>query len=160
MIFLSVGQMLPFDRFVRLVDEWAAGVPDVEVVAQVGNGAYQPRHIQAVDFLTPAEFRQHIERAAAVVSHAGIGNIFAALESGKPLLVFPRQQSLREVTNDHQMATARYFGAKGLLRVALNDEDLRSELGVLESATPPPKCSLVASSELVQRLRRFIFVGD
>lgn len=160
MIFVSVGQMMPFDRLIRLVDEWAAGRPDVDVVAQVGEGTYEPRHIQAVNYLTPVEFREHVERADAVLSHAGTGNIFAALEVGKPLLIFPRQHSLREVTNDHQEATARFFAERGLLRVAVNEQELRRELDDLESAPPPRKCSVEASPELVQRLRRFIFVGD
>ncbi len=36
MIFVTVGEQLPFDRLVRAVDEWAAA-SGKEVFAQIGN---------------------------------------------------------------------------------------------------------------------------
>lgn len=159
MIFASVGQMMPFDRMVRLVDEWAACNPEQEIVAQVGEGEYQPKHIQAVQFLSSNEFRRHIERADAVVSHAGTGNIFAALEQRTRVLIFPRSKELQEVTNDHQMATARYFGQQGSVRVAFDEREFAQEMESLLTRPQPAALDPFASPALLGRLRAFLLGG-
>lgn len=157
MIFVSVGQMMPFDRLIRFMDEWAGSNPAQEIVAQIGAGNYRPSHLRAVDFLASGEFRSCIERADAVVSHAGTGNIMAALEQRKRVLIFPRSKKLQEVTNDHQMATARHFQQQGQVRVALDAAELESELDLLLTRPQPEALAPFASEALIGRLRQFLF---
>ncbi len=159
MIFVSVGQMLPFDRLIRLVDEWAASRDRQDLFAQVGNAKYVPRRFASVDFLPPSEFRRHLCESEIFVSHAGTGNILAALETGRRILVVPRRAEWKEATTDHQVSTARHFESKGLVRAVYDDADFLPALDRLLSEPPPPAISSPASPSLVARLHAFIFEG-
>ena len=61
MIFASVGSMLPFDRLVQAVDEWAQANPAQEVFLQIGNGAYEPSHAPFVRMMPHTEYRRRLE---------------------------------------------------------------------------------------------------
>lgn len=51
MIFVTVGNLDPFDRLIRAFDEWLAEQPGpVEAIAQIGMGTYRPQHCRWVDF--------------------------------------------------------------------------------------------------------------
>jgi UDP-N-acetylglucosamine transferase subunit ALG13 len=155
-ILLTVGHQMAFDRLVRWTDEWAAANPDVEVVAQVADGEYQPRHMRAQAYLSPAEFEAHLDRADAVVAHAGTGTILKALYLGKPLLVVPRLGSLGETRNDHQVGTAHHFAGQGLLQVAEDPAEFARRLDGLTTFVPPRRVSGDASEELIGALRSFV----
>lgn len=157
MIFVTVGHQMPFDRLIRAVDEWAAANARTDVFAQIGRSAYQPKNMQARAFLSPAEFEQKMNEASAVVAHAGTGTIIAALQSGKPLLVMPRQSRLGETRNDHQISTARHFTEAGYLLAAADEIELTRCLRQLETFRPAKSISESASSDLIARLRTFIF---
>ena len=55
MIFVTVGTQLPFDRMIRVVDEWVAQTGRRDVFAQIGDASYTPSATQWVRFLTPDE---------------------------------------------------------------------------------------------------------
>lgn len=118
MIFASVGSMLPFDRLVQAVDEWAHANPSEAVFIQIGDGKYEPRYAPFVRVMPQAEYRRKIEECALFVAHVGMGSILQALELRKQLLMLPRLASLREHTTDHQLHTAaRFRDVEGLLIV-------------------------------------------
>jgi UDP-N-acetylglucosamine transferase subunit ALG13 len=118
MIFASVGSMLPFDRFVQAVDEWAAANPSDEVFIQIGRGEYEPRHAPFVRIMPHGEYRARLETCDLFVAHVGMGSILQSLEVRKQLLMLPRLASLREHTTDHQLHTAaRFRDVEGLLIV-------------------------------------------
>lgn len=154
MIFVTVGAQMPFDRLVRAVDGWAAEA-GVEVVAQVGDSAYRPRHLRATPWLGPDAFRAELGRAEAVIGHAGMGTILSALELGKPLLVMPRRAALGETRNDHQVATAKRFAERGWLRVAESEADLPAQADALLRQPESVRVPAVASDALLRRLRAF-----
>src|SRR5947207_15722973 len=89
-IFVSVGTQLPFDRLVRAVDTWvaASGAP-LASFAQIGDGDYQPRHLEWTRYLPEAAFRAKVAAASLIVSHAGIGNLMLALQCRKPIVMMP-----------------------------------------------------------------------
>lgn len=117
-IFASVGSMLPFDRFVRGVDDWAAANPDTPVFLQIGEGAYEPRHCPWARIVAHAEYRRRLAECTLFVAHVGMGSILQALEARKQMLLMPRQASLREHTTEHQLHTAdRFRDTPGLLIV-------------------------------------------
>lgn len=124
MIFVTVGTQLPFDRLVRSIDEWAGRSGRSDVFAQIGDTEFRPSHIQWAPFLSPGETAKRISDANVIVAHAGMGTIIAGLEAAKPIIVFPRRADLGEHRNDHQLATARRFGERGLVRVATESDDL------------------------------------
>jgi len=154
-IFVSVGHQMPFDRMVRAVASWAEERDRRDLFAQVGDTNYRPGAFAAEPFLTPVEFRRHIEAASHVVSHAGTGNIIAALSLGKPLVVMPRRAELAETRNDHQLATARYFEQAGHLVVVHDEAEMHKALDELDAQPPPSVLRKQASPELLERLQCF-----
>lgn len=127
-LLLTVGAQMPFDRLVAALDHWARQHPSAHVTAQIGDSALRPTHLHAQRFLEPARFDRACDEADAIVGHAGIGTLFAALERGKPVLVLPRRADLRETRNDHQLATARRFGERPGVVVVWDERDLPAGL--------------------------------
>jgi len=81
LIFVTIGSMFPFDRLIRAMDDWAAmtaagssaGAAPVELVAQIGEGSYRPRHMRWVKSLERADYARAVAGAELVVAHAGMG---------------------------------------------------------------------------------------
>lgn len=147
MIFVTVGNMDPFDRLVRTVDDWAADRDPDEVFVQIGNGRYRPQHCRYVDFMSPIRFRETFAQADFVVSHAGMGTIITALEQAKPLVVMPKRASLGEQRNEHQLATVRRFRRSTRIRVAENEQELLEVLADLAASSPSPADAIQQTEE-------------
>ncbi len=150
--------MMPFDRLVRTMDEWAAAHPDVAVEIQIGRGKYEPRHAKFVRLMPVAEYRRRVAAARLFVAHAGMGSIIAAIEAGKPLLMLPRLQAQGEHNTDHQLATATSIGARPGLHVATDAADLQVRASALlaDRGAPPAPISRLAESRFTDRIRAFI----
>src|SRR5450631_2409173 len=100
--------MFPFDRLVKSIDEMLGQklIDDV-VVAQIGDGHYEPRHMAFDRYLAKPEYDKRIVAATMLMGHAGAGTIALALTHRKPLLIVPRLKKYNEHVNDHQVVTAR-----------------------------------------------------
>lgn len=153
MIFATTGTQVPFDRFVRMLDNVCADM-DEEVIVQSIGGEYEPQHLRKVDFLPPDEFNEIFSRARLVVAHAGMGTILSALTQNKPLVVVPRLESLHEHRNDHQVGTAKRLGALGLVHVATDEAQLRAFL--LNPLTAERTIGPTASASLIEELKAYI----
>lgn len=156
MIFVAVGTQLPFDRLIRTMDQWAGEAPGRKVLAQIANGTYVPQHLEWERSIPPEEFQAHLQRCELLVAHAGIGSILSALELGKPVIVLPRQAALGEHRNDHQLATSKRFGARGLVRVAADETELCQLLNQFETPVSETRITNEASPEFIHNLRQFI----
>jgi len=154
-IFVTVGTQLAFDRLIAAVDGWAAR-SGAEVFAQTGPGAYVPQHVEHRAFVAPAECRERMLAADAIVAHAGMGTILGALELGRPLLVLPRLAVLGEHRNDHQVATARRFGELGRVTVAADERELVVRLDELDALGAAGRIGPYASERLLAALSSFI----
>jgi UDP-N-acetylglucosamine transferase subunit ALG13 len=132
MIFVTVGEQLPFDRLIRAVDTWTA-LSGCKVFAQVGRSNFIPTHIMYQAFLDPEEFNVKLQEAELIVSHAGMGTIISALDLGKSILVMPRQSALGEHRTDHQLATAKRFSALNYISVARDEIELQEYLNNLQN---------------------------
>lgn len=157
-IFVTVGTDLPFDRLVRVVDEWAGSRGRKDVFAQIGASRWTPVHLPHSSFLPPDEFTRKFAEARVVVAHAGMGTILSALRWEKPILVMPRRAALGEQRNDHQLATARRLSSIGKVDVAMDESDLRDHLDRLDELKAREPIGPYASAELIESIRRFI--GD
>jgi UDP-N-acetylglucosamine transferase subunit ALG13 len=155
-IFVTVGTQLPFDRLIGAVDRWAASRPGHDVFVQAGPTTLVPRHVQYGRFISPAECRERMLTADAIVAHAGMGTILTALEIGKPLLVMPRSAALGEHRNDHQLATARRFAELGRVTVAFDEHELPTQLDELGRIAAAAPISPYAPAPFVDALRAFI----
>jgi len=136
-IFLTVGSMFPFDRLVQSVDEMVGNklITDT-VVAQIGDGKYEPKHMAFDRYLAKPEYDQRVMEAEILVAHAGAGTIALALKHGKRLLVVPRRGEFREHVNDHQVVTARKYEEMGYVLVAQNMTDIPMKLAALRDFQP------------------------
>jgi UDP-N-acetylglucosamine transferase subunit ALG13 len=157
-IFATVGTQLPFDRLVGAVDRWAATRAGPDVFAQVGPSALRPAAIAWERFVSPAECRERMRAADAIVAHAGMGTILTALELGTPIVVMPRAAALGEHRNDHQLATARRFAEQGSIAVAFDEAQLHAHLDALAAGDGAARRRIAPHAEgpLVETLRAFI----
>lgn len=138
MIFLTVGMRLPFDRLVMAMDSWAAAHPEVPVFGQILKRTsvclgdpYVPRHFEHAAEIDPATLARHVKAARIIVGHAGTGTLITAMTHGKPLVMMARRADLREVTNDHQLATARHLGGLAGVHLVETAQDLGDTLDQL-----------------------------
>ncbi|MDP3559232.1 MAG: glycosyltransferase [Legionellaceae bacterium] len=158
MIFVTVGEQLPFDRLISAVDDWASDSGE-EVFAQIGNSQLKPNIIQYKKHLDPIEFKRAFLAADVIIAHAGMGTIITALELGKPLLVMPRQACFGEHRNDHQLATAKRFLKQGYISVAFDVPELMEKLGSLSESTNINRTTqdVRTSNKLIKVIKDFIF---
>lgn len=160
-LFVSTGSMMPFDRLIRTMDDWAAAHPATPVFFQIGKGSYEPRHGGFVRLMPVATYRERLAAATLFVAHAGMGSIISAIQAGKPLVMLPRSKTLGEHNTDHQLATAATIGRRDGLHVAATESDLGPLLDALladTSAVPAPIAPF-ASPEMIGRVRAFVLAS-
>jgi UDP-N-acetylglucosamine transferase subunit ALG13 len=156
-IFVTIGSMFPFDRLIRVMDGWAAANPGTELLAQTGDGAYEPRHMPWVRRLDQADFARTVAGARLVVAHAGMGSVITADQFGKPIVILPRLKEQGEHTTDHRLATAAWLRGKPGIHVADRDEDLGLRIEeALASEVAGPRFAPAASPEFLDRIRQYI----
>lgn len=152
--------MFPFDRIARAVDEWAEETGYTDVVVQIGEGKYEPRHVEWRRMMGPDEFRDAIQRCDLVVAHLGMGSIITAMQAEKPIVLLPRIRALGEHTSDHQLDGVAWLRDRPGLWIADDVAGLRTLLGeylsgrLTRGLTP---VSPYASEELLGHVRAFVF---
>ena len=128
MIFVTVGDQLPFDRLVQEVDKWAANNRDIEIVAQIGSTKYQPANMSYYQKIEPRQYKKLFKDADCIVAHAGMGTIISSFEYGKPMIVMPRRAEKGEHRNDHQLVTVKQLHRYGHIKVVYDEAKLAVEL--------------------------------
>jgi len=157
MIFVSVGSMFPFDRLVRMMDEWTEGHQGEEVFAQIGGGNYQPKHMRWQRIISPNEYKQVARSCELIVAHAGTGSVFTASEFFIPIVLIPRRAANKEHTTDHQVDTARWLEGRQGIFVVWSEENLaqiieQARQGNRDGAVVP----ISAPTAFVARIRNFL----
>lgn len=160
-VFASVGSVLPFDRLVRAVDDWALVHPEHEVFLQIGDGEYAPQYAPWKRTMPHPEYHQLLSGCDLFVAHVGMGSILQALELRRQTLLMPRLAAMREHTTDHQLHTAaRFRDTAGILIVetpeALQDAMSRLIENPLESADG---LSPFAPEAFTSRIAEFLKTG-
>jgi UDP-N-acetylglucosamine transferase subunit ALG13 len=157
LIFVTVGSLLPFDRLIRRMDEIAASLPGEAFFAQIGDGAYKPRHIAFARSLSRRDFTAKVETAKAIVAHAGMGSVISAMEVGTPIVLLPRRLEAGEHNTDHQFATARWLQGRSGISVCFSEDELEATLlDIILRSRPASTLARVAPAEFVQRIRAAI----
>jgi UDP-N-acetylglucosamine transferase subunit ALG13 len=156
LIFVTVGGQLPFDRMIRIIDDWVRASGRTDVFCQIGDADYEPEHAAFTRFLSPDEFAVKLEAADILIAHSGMGTIITAMQIGKPIVVFPRQAKLGEQRNDHQLGTARAFKQRGDTSVAMDEPELREILANIDQLEPAPIIGPAASESLLGAIREFL----
>lgn len=158
MIFASVGSILPFDRLVRAVDEWAAANPDQEVFLQIGEGEYEPRHVPWLRMMPHDEYSRRLTECSLFVAHVGMGSILQAMEERKQMLALARHRSLGEHTTEHQLHTAARFGNVPGLKIVEDANRLKAEMSSLIARPMQQSAGIspFASQELLDNIADFL----
>ena len=123
MILATVGMQLPFPRLIRALDA-IAGRHALHIVAQAMEPVAGLTHLDQRTSLSPAEFDELARACTLIVGHAGIGTMLSAAAHARPLVLFPRIAALGEHRNEHQLATAKQFGAHTGITVAHDEAEL------------------------------------
>ena len=87
MIFATVGTQLPFDRLISTLDEWCEDHRETKAFAQIGSEGQPPKNMAFAKTLSRSHFAKSIADCTVIVSHAGMGTIFTALDAGKPIIL-------------------------------------------------------------------------
>ena len=157
MIFVTVGQMLGFDRLIEAMDLWAKANPDHEVFAQIGEGGYTPSAMGWTRMVPPDAFRDKAAAAELLVAHAGMGSFFVAMEAQKPIVMLARLQARQEHTTDHQVHTLKWLREKPGVYAADTEHELPRQIErALADATAFAKFDRFAPASFVAKLRQAI----
>lgn len=154
--------MFPFDRLIRVMDEWTARTGDSDVFAQIGDGTYIPQHMDHARKLSQADFAAVMARAEVIVAHAGMGTVITAGRVGRPLVIIPRIEKWGEHTTDHQIATANWLRDKPGIFVADTDEGLPDAIsrariaGAQETARLPALADPAFTDRINKAIREFL----
>jgi UDP-N-acetylglucosamine transferase subunit ALG13 len=161
LVFVTVGtDHHPFDRLMRWVDAWLAdgGAERARCLVQRGRSA-RPRLAESTDYLGYDDMRRAVEDAAAVVTHAGPGSVALSTSVGRRPIVVPRQKSLGEHVDDHQVAFARRIADANAIELAESEDAFRAALdrSLSASTVHAPR----RAGKPVEAVRRFEqLVGD
>jgi UDP-N-acetylglucosamine transferase subunit ALG13 len=158
MIFVTVGSMFPFERMIKMVDNWSFQHPMHDVFAQIGGGEYEPKHMRWQRIIAPNAYKELVRSCRLIVAHAGTGSVFTASEFRKPIILIPRRADLREHTTDHQLDTAKWLENKPGIFVAWSEEELAPAMERAEKAAVNLQSSLPESAPqpFLDRIRNFL----
>lgn len=117
MVFITLGtQGNQFPRCLRMVEELIRILhPEHEFIAQLGNTQYVSDKIKCLDYVPENEFKDYIAKADVVISHAGSGALFSAIQKGKKCIAVARLKKHNEMLNDHQTELVRKLAEDGYI---------------------------------------------
>jgi len=159
MIFVAVGTQFPFDRLIQTMDDWAENHEE-NVIAQISEGEYLPKHIDWQRYLDGKEYNSNIQKASVFVSHAGMGNIISARENQTPIIVMNRQYKLGEHRNDHQADGLKWMGKLDGVYTASTKKELFSHLAKIDDLKIAEADNTVGNSGLTNYLANYIKTGQ
>jgi UDP-N-acetylglucosamine transferase subunit ALG13 len=154
-IFVTIGTNEA--RFERLLRAIAALPTDEEIVVQHGHTPpIERQNCKLYDFLSFEQVVETMRRARVVVTHAGVGSVMVALSAGRRPVVVPRQKSLGEAVDDHQLQLGRRFAEAGLVTMVESEDDLAAALDREHAADMSLTGSSALACDLRDLLRRVI----
>jgi len=158
MIFVTVGSQLPFDRLIKVMDNWATSNKNQTIFAQIGCSNYLPKNFKFCQSINPIDYHRYMSDADIIIAHAGMGTIITALELGKPLLLMPRLAEKGEHRNNHQLATIKRFSKFATIKIAKSEQCLPDILTQMleEPLKNSGKIETQVSTELIQAIKDFI----
>lgn len=150
--------MFPFDRLIRVMDEWTEAQGRTDVFAQIGNGTYEPKHMKWTRKLDQLDFARTVQESELIVAHAGMGSVIMADQYSKPIVLLPRIMEQGEHTTDHQLATAAWLRDKPGIHVADTDADLPPsiELAFATARDTSGKWAAAANPEFLKKIRQYV----
>lgn len=117
MVFITLGtQGNQFQRCLKMAEELIDTLhPEHEFIAQLGNTKYTSDKIKCLDFVPEADFKDYIAKADIVITHAGSGALFSAIQKNKKTIAVARLHKYKEMANDHQTELVRKLSEGGYI---------------------------------------------
>lgn len=117
MIFVTVGtQPNGFLRCLREVEQLIEKYNITEeVIAQIGNTDFETGKFKTVRFMGEDEFKEYIEKASVIITHAGSGAIFNSINAGKKVIAIARLHDFNEMADNHQTELIRKLSEGGYI---------------------------------------------
>lgn len=127
MIFVTVGsQKFQFNRLLKKIDELIeSGDIKEEVFAQIGVSDYIPKNYNYKDFVTQDEFKEYMDKADLIITHAGTGAIVTALKKDKKVIAIPRLSEYGEHVDDHQIQLIDEFKEMNFIEPVYKIDELK-----------------------------------
>lgn len=117
MIFVTVGTQP--NGFLRCLQEVEKLVDQYniteEIIAQIGHTEFETSKFKTVRFTGENEFKELIEQASVVITHAGSGAIFNSINAGKKVIAIARLHEFNEMADDHQTELVRKLAEGGYI---------------------------------------------
>lgn len=122
LILVTLGtQDKPFNRLLELIDKKIEeGVIKDEVIAQIGHTKFESKNMQIFEFLSEEEFKDLMNKASLIITHAGVGTILNAIKLDKPVIACARLVEYGEHQSNHQIEIIDEFEKEGFI-LALRD---------------------------------------
>ena len=131
MIFVTLGtQKFQLNRLLKQLDKYIEqGQITDKVIAQIGYSDYLPKRYEYIDFLQ-GESQEALENdfREKLIAHSGVGSIISAINSNKPVIVYPRLAKYREHIDDHQLEIAYAFSVKNYVLCCGEEDDLLEKI--------------------------------
>lgn len=128
LVVVSVGtDHHPFERLAQWTANWATTRSTAKVVLQRGS-AGAPAGLESHELIPHDELRALFRSAHAVVSHGGPSTVMDARMAGKLPIVVPRDPSLGEHVDDHQLRFAEHLSVHGLARLVKTEAEFVTAL--------------------------------
>lgn len=117
MVFITLGtQGNQFPRCLKMVEELIDTLcVEDEFVAQLGNTHFKSNKIKCIDYISETEFKDFIRRADVIISHAGSGALFNAIQNRKKCIAVARLKKYKEMLNDHQTELVKKLSQEGYI---------------------------------------------
>ncbi|WP_297638945.1 PssE/Cps14G family polysaccharide biosynthesis glycosyltransferase [uncultured Clostridium sp.] len=113
MIFVTLGtHELSFKRMLEYLEKLDL---TEEVLIQSGNTEFKSDKYKIVQFLSPTEFDQTMEKCDLVITHGGVGSILGALKREKKVITMARLQKYNEHNDDHQLEICEKLANDGYI---------------------------------------------
>lgn len=127
MIFVTVGsQKFQFNRLLKKIDELIeSGDIKEDVFAQIGVSDYIPKNYNYKDFVTQDEFKEYMDKADLIITHAGTGAIVTALKKDKKVIAIPRLSEFGEHVDDHQIQLIDEFKEMNFIEPVYKIDELK-----------------------------------
>jgi beta-1,4-N-acetylglucosaminyltransferase len=122
----------PFDRMISDVSE-AINDCCLTAVIQSANSNNVPRTAISRPFFNYHDLKGLALDSACIISHSGVGSIMLALETGTPLIVFPRKKELGEAADNHQFEIADILVRERLALEAHDKETLEEAINMIKT---------------------------
>jgi UDP-N-acetylglucosamine--N-acetylmuramyl-(pentapeptide) pyrophosphoryl-undecaprenol N-acetylglucosamine transferase len=155
LLFATVGATLGFPRLVDSVLRLkASGALPEHVILQIGDveaPANLPKGIEVHRSIPFDRVQAILNDAAFVVCHGGTGSLITALRAGCRTIAMPRRFSLGEHYDDHQEEITAAFAARGLVELALTDDDLGA--AIMRARAKPPVMATTDPAALIDYLK-------